>query len=708
MNTTAISIRNVSKYYHLYDSPKHRLMEALHPLRRKYHHDFIALNDVSFEVNKGETVGIIGRNGSGKSTLLKIISGVLTPNSGTVTVNGRLSALLELGSGFNPELTGIENVYFNGTLMGISREEMDGKLEEILAFADIGEFVYQPVKSYSSGMFVRLAFAVAVCVEPEILIVDEALSVGDMAFQQKCLERLNTLKEKGVTILLVTHDIMLTRNYCEYVVYLQKGNVALIADAETAGEAYIKESRAETQKIATSISHPVAASDSVRFGSGDGEITQVNAENPSSGVPIYDEGDAIFISISARMINSIQFPTIYVQIRDSRGYILYGTNTIADELAMKEENGYFILSSKISMLGMLAPGEYGVTVSLINAPSEMIMTILDKRVAITTFTVIPKNNERAYHGAVNLKGAWRRMTSADVGNCVSDKFVANEAVNVKLVIGCVAENTPKYLAQALRLIQSVRWFGGRVANSKFIVCIVGEVDSLYRQEFEKYHADVRIVERFSDKHPQSNKLRFLQQPDLVHYQHVLLLDCDTIIVQDPSYELNMEGFSAKIADAPTVPLRIFESLFSYFKLPLPKENFKCTLTGTPTIPYFNAGVLLFSQSAMFELVPSWIKYNEDLIENMHLLENANNFCEQASLSLAIIATNTAITTFGNEMNFPIHFENYIDELNEVDPIIIHYHNCLDSDGNIHCRLYKKVKHKIDCFNSKLKKEKVIN
>ncbi|HPH04166.1 MAG TPA: ABC transporter ATP-binding protein, partial [Spirochaetota bacterium] len=187
----AISVEHVSKVYRLYDKPVDRLKESLHPLRKKYHRDFHALDDVSFEVKKGETVGIIGQNGSGKSTLLKIITGVLTPSCGQVRVNGRVSALLELGTGFNPELTGIENVYFSGTVMGYTREEMDVRLDEILAFADIGEFVRQPVKTYSSGMFVRLAFAVAIKSNPEIMIVDEALAVGDMNFQAKCMTALD-------------------------------------------------------------------------------------------------------------------------------------------------------------------------------------------------------------------------------------------------------------------------------------------------------------------------------------------------------------------------------------------------------------------------------------------------------------------------------------------------------------------------------------
>ncbi|MCI8725560.1 MAG: ABC transporter ATP-binding protein [Hungatella sp.] len=220
----AITVTNVSKVYKLYDKPIDRLKEALNPLHREYHKKFYALNDLSFQVKKGETVGIIGTNGSGKSTILKIITGVLLPTRGEVKVDGVISALLELGAGFNSEYTGIENIYMNGTMMGFSRKQMDAKLSDILEFADIGDFVYQPVKTYSSGMFVRLAFALAINVEPEILIVDEALSVGDVFFQSKCYRRMEEIRKNGTTILMVTHDMGSIIKYCDKVVLLNKGN----------------------------------------------------------------------------------------------------------------------------------------------------------------------------------------------------------------------------------------------------------------------------------------------------------------------------------------------------------------------------------------------------------------------------------------------------------------------------------------------------
>ena len=219
----AINVCDVTKIYRLYDKPIDRLKESISLTHKKYHKEFFALDKISFSVEKGSTVGIIGTNGSGKSTILKIITGVLNPTTGSVEVDGNISALLELGAGFNMDYTGIENIYMNGTMMGFSREQMEAKLPEILEFADIGYFVYQPVKTYSSGMFVRLAFALAINVEPEILIVDEALSVGDVFFQAKCYRRMEEIRKTGTTILMVTHDMGSVIKYCDKVILLNKG-----------------------------------------------------------------------------------------------------------------------------------------------------------------------------------------------------------------------------------------------------------------------------------------------------------------------------------------------------------------------------------------------------------------------------------------------------------------------------------------------------
>lgn len=223
MSEIAIKVDNVSKLYKLYDKPSDRLKEALGFSKKKKYKEHYALHNVSFDVNRGETVGIIGTNGSGKSTILKIITGVLNQTEGNVQINGRISALLELGAGFNMEYTGLENVYLNGTMIGFSREEIDAKLQDILDFADIGDFINQPVKTYSSGMFVRLAFAVAINIDPEILIVDEALSVGDVFFQTKCYHKFEEFKKMGKTILFVSHDLGSIAKYCDRVVLLNQG-----------------------------------------------------------------------------------------------------------------------------------------------------------------------------------------------------------------------------------------------------------------------------------------------------------------------------------------------------------------------------------------------------------------------------------------------------------------------------------------------------
>ncbi|KZL90191.1 ABC transporter ATP-binding protein [Clostridium magnum] len=240
LENISIKVENLTKTYKLYERPIDRLKEAINPMKKKYHKDFHALKNVSFEIKKGETVGIVGKNGSGKSTILKIITGILTPTSGKVTVNGKISALLELGAGFNPEFTGIENIYLNGTMMGFSRSEMDKKLSSIIEFADIGDFVKQPVKTYSSGMFVRLAFAVAINVEPDILIVDEALAVGDDMFQKKCFTKIDALKKSGKTILFVSHSGSLIIELCDRAIMLDSGENILVGRSNRVVNLYQK------------------------------------------------------------------------------------------------------------------------------------------------------------------------------------------------------------------------------------------------------------------------------------------------------------------------------------------------------------------------------------------------------------------------------------------------------------------------------------
>lgn len=233
-----IEVKNLKKEYKLYAKKSDRLREVIALKHRQYYTPFYALNDISFEVQKGETIGILGTNGSGKSTLLKILSGVVAPTEGSVCVNGKISALLELGAGFNPEYTGLENIALHGTMMGYTQEEMKTKSEEIIRFADIGEYITQPVKTYSSGMFARLAFAAAVNVEPEVLIVDEVLSVGDMRFQIKCMNRMKKMMENGTTILYVSHDINSVRRFCNRAMWINKGELMAIGDTNEIADHY--------------------------------------------------------------------------------------------------------------------------------------------------------------------------------------------------------------------------------------------------------------------------------------------------------------------------------------------------------------------------------------------------------------------------------------------------------------------------------------
>ena len=234
-----IKVDHVSKVYKIYDQPTDRFKEALGIGKKQYHRDYYALNDLSFQVGKGEIVGIVGRNGSGKSTILKILTGVLNPTSGSVETNGKVAALLELGAGFNMEYTGMKNIYLNAAMMRVSQEEIEKRIPDILAFADIGDYINQPVKTYSSGMFVRLAFAVAINVDPDILIVDEALAVGDARFQMKCMDKFMEFVQRGKTILFVTHDVNSVKRFCNRAIWLNQGRMIMEGNTDEVTDRYL-------------------------------------------------------------------------------------------------------------------------------------------------------------------------------------------------------------------------------------------------------------------------------------------------------------------------------------------------------------------------------------------------------------------------------------------------------------------------------------
>ncbi len=339
--TVAIEVSGVNKIYKLYPKPADRLLDALHltPWRKiKQHH---ALQDVDFTVYQGETVGIIGTNGSGKSTILKIITGVLHPTKGDVTVNGRISALLELGAGFNMEYTGIENIYLNGTMIGFSKEEIDAKLQDILAFADIGDFVYQPVKTYSSGMFVRLAFAVAINIEPEILIVDEALSVGDVFFQAKCYRKFEEFKQMGKTILFVSHDLSSIAKYCDRVVLLNKGVKLGEGSAKQMIDVYKQvlvdqydeeKKKADEQKGSGEAYHP----DLLEYGSKKATITEcclIDEKGKQTNAIV--KGTEFTIRMTVEFHERIPAPIFAFTVKNVKGTEITGTNTMFEKAFME-------------------------------------------------------------------------------------------------------------------------------------------------------------------------------------------------------------------------------------------------------------------------------------------------------------------------------------------------------------------------------------
>ncbi len=384
---SAIKVENLSKVYKLYNKPVDRMKESLHPFRKRYHRDFYALNDVSFEIKKGETVGIIGKNGSGKSTLLKILTGVLTPTSGKVEVNGRVSALLELGAGFNPEFTGLENVYFNGSIMGYTREEMDAKIDDILSFADIGDFINQPVKMYSSGMFVRLAFSVATVVDPEILIVDEALSVGDMFFQAKCMTKMKKMIDDGTTLLFVSHDTGSIKGLCNKGIFLDSGSLVSFGKASDIIDLYIRdlyhaknESLQKNRSIQTkenmteakeSESFDIKVSlDRVNLGNhifefGSGQVEVLDVKLLDSGKKVTNSvkfKEDFIIQIAAKYNSDISSNCLGYKIKDFRGIELYGTTSIVEHVDIFDIKKNDCVVIQFEVKNILNKGKYSITV----------------------------------------------------------------------------------------------------------------------------------------------------------------------------------------------------------------------------------------------------------------------------------------------------------------------------------------------------------
>lgn len=366
MSEFAIQVKHLDKMYKLYNKPSDRLKEALGfkvPVREHY-----ALRDVSFEVKRGETVGIIGTNGSGKSTILKIITGVLNPTGGEVVVDGRISALLELGAGFNMEYTGIENVYLNGTMMGFSREEIDARLQDILDFADIGDFVHQPVKAYSSGMFVRLAFAVAINIDPEILIVDEALSVGDVFFQAKCYRKFEEFKKMGRTILFVSHDLSSIARYCDRVVLLNKGVKLEEGSPKQMVDMYKQllvgqdpaKQQIQEEKPKESWSEEFQVNPNMlEYGSKLAEITDFAViDDKGRSTNTIEKGSTFQIRMKVVFHEAIQEPIMAYTFKDIKGTEITGTNTMFEKMHIEHSDGGDTCTVTFTQKMFLQGGEY--------------------------------------------------------------------------------------------------------------------------------------------------------------------------------------------------------------------------------------------------------------------------------------------------------------------------------------------------------------
>lgn len=340
-NLNIVDVNQLSKTYKLYASQRQRLLEAVLPFGGKRHTEFKALDNVSFAVKSGETFGIIGQNGSGKSTLLKIITGVLTQSSGNVNVSGRISALLELGAGFHPEFTGLENIYLNGSIMGLTRDEVDSKLSEIISFADIGDHLNQPIKTYSSGMFVRLAFAIAINVDPDVLIVDEALSVGDLFFQVKCYKKFEEFKQRGKTILFVTHDLGTIVKYCDRAMVLERGrklgegspremvDLYKKASAKTAPTLEAKIGSKDTPKSAQAWKDSFTTNPSLDpYGTGEAMIVDYGIfDHLDQPTATLQKSENFAIRFKVEFKSSVKAPIFAVTIRDKKGTELCGTNT---------------------------------------------------------------------------------------------------------------------------------------------------------------------------------------------------------------------------------------------------------------------------------------------------------------------------------------------------------------------------------------------
>ncbi len=426
MTDIAIKVKNLSKCYQIYDKPHDRLLQMFSRGRKKYFREFWALRDVSFEVRKGETVGIIGRNGSGKSTLLQMICGTLTPTKGVVQTHGRIAALLELGSGFNPEFTGRENVFMNATVLGLSRQEIAAKFDAIAAFADIGEFIDQPIKTYSSGMAVRLAFAVQSQIDPDILIVDEALSVGDAKFQAKCFERLRQLKDNGTSILLVTHSSEQIVTHCSTAILLNDGTQLETGEPRRVVNRYMDLLFGkEKSPIPVSLERQQASAPAnteyqlslledafatrhghnpheYRWGDGTANILDFYLSADGESYPsAVKTGQKIRLGLSVKFHREFHRPILGITIKTKEGVTVYGVNSETLEVDQFQALGRSdsVVEVDARFICRLASGDYFISLGIASRHGDEIIPH-DRRYDSIHLQVRP---DRTFFGLVDLE-----------------------------------------------------------------------------------------------------------------------------------------------------------------------------------------------------------------------------------------------------------------------------------------------------------------
>lgn len=415
---SAIRAENLSKCYRIYDKPSYRLWELLLP-RKRLHREFWAVKNAYLDVPHGSTVGIIGENGAGKSTLLKLLTGITEPTTGEVAVDGRIASLLELGAGFHPEFSGAENIYLNCSILGMTDEEIAARFDSIVEFSELGDFIDRPVKTYSSGMYVRLGFSVAASVDPDILLIDEALSVGDEHFKGKCTNRLNEFREAGKTVVFVSHDMGAVKSMCQWVVLMDQGEILVQGTAEKVADQYLKRAHARGNERLSALNR--GTSEYPRWGSGEIEVTAVETlDGEGAETAVFRTNDAFRVQIRWRAHAACKGPVFGVGLYRSDGTYVNGSNHAwrdepleIHDVAAGEEGVVEIACDRLPLLR----GQYYLT-SFLYDHSKAAPTAVDHREHVLTFEVIEADVQQ--HGMLFLPSVWRSERRGPDGETVEE------------------------------------------------------------------------------------------------------------------------------------------------------------------------------------------------------------------------------------------------------------------------------------------------